>query len=285
MEEYINEITVVIISHKSEEKVLKFINNFKNKIKIIIIDNSSDHELKKKVKEFSNVTIYLIENNGYGSAINFARTKISTKYFFIFSPDLKGVNVEFLKKFYLNIKKVKEIGAIGPRFINVQEKSHKQSDKNKEIGEIKSINGAAMLFETKTFDIIGGFDENIFLFWEETDFCKRAIDKNYKIYQFNKIEVEHKRGVRSGVVNIKIKEKEKYENFYSWHFIWSKYYFFNKHYGNVISLAFFFPIVIRLLIRIFIFKITKDKKKTIKYKNRLDGLLTSLKGEKSLNRI
>ena len=285
MEEYKKNITVVLTSHKSGEKVLNFINNFEKDTKILIIDNSNDHELEKKVEDKNNVTIHLTENKGYGSAINFARTKINSKYFFILSPDLKNINEKFLEEFYLNIKKVKNIGAIGPRFINVEEKSHKQSDKRKVIGQVKSINGSAMLFDTKMFDKIGGFDENFFLFWEETDYCKRARNKGYKIYQFNKLKIEHKRGVKSGVVNIKTEDIEKYENFYTWHFIWSKYYFFKKHYGIIITSIYFFPIIIRLLIRILIYKMNNDKKKLTKYKNRLDGLFTSLKGKKSINRI
>ena len=36
------------------------------------------------------------------------------------------------------------------------------------------ISGAAMMIKPKVFEAIGGMDENYFLFFEETDFCRRA---------------------------------------------------------------------------------------------------------------
>ena len=34
-----------------------------------------------------------------------------------------------------------------------------------------------MFFKKKNFDLIGGFDENFFLYFEESDFCLRAHKK------------------------------------------------------------------------------------------------------------
>jgi N-acetylglucosaminyl-diphospho-decaprenol L-rhamnosyltransferase len=36
------------------------------------------------------------------------------------------------------------------------------------------VSGAAMMIKPKVFEAIGGMDENYFLFFEETDFCRRA---------------------------------------------------------------------------------------------------------------
>ena len=68
---------------------------------------------------------------------------------------------------------------LGPRYKNINNKNFKQSNKNLKIGFVKAISGAAMFFNTKNFDLIGGFDKNIFLYFEETDFCKRGQKINY----------------------------------------------------------------------------------------------------------
>ena len=177
------EITVVIISHRSEKKIIKFIKNFSKKRQIIIIDNSNDLNLKKKLQNYTNIKLFFMPNKGYGAAINFARQKIDTKFFFVFSPDIIGVDENFINKFDEQIKTNIKFGAMGPRFKNVKEKSHKQSDVNKKLGEIYSISGSAILLDKETFDHIGAFDENFFLFFEESDFCKRAKKKQFKIYQ------------------------------------------------------------------------------------------------------
>ena len=275
-------ITVVLIAHKSKEIVLEFIDNLSKDIKILVIDNSNDLDLKNEIDKKENVKIEFMNNNGYGSAINYARTYIDTKYFFIFSPDVKNVDDEFIEVFTERLKDIKLFGALGPRFLNVTEKSHKQSNIKKEIGEINSISGAAMFFETTIFDDIDGFDENFFLYFEETDYCKRAKKKGYKIYQINKAKVDHPKGENTGVVKTEnLDEVKKLANLYSWHFIWSKFYYYRKHYGFILALLYFIPIIIRIKFRIIYYILKKDKKNINKYKTRLSGLIDSITGKNS----
>jgi N-acetylglucosaminyl-diphospho-decaprenol L-rhamnosyltransferase len=281
-----DKITVVLISHKSTKLIIKFINNLSNDIKILIVENSSDRQLQKKIKKYRNINIKYMKNNGYGAAINYARKYILTKYFFVFSPDVKKVDNNLIYKFEKKIKIVKNFGALGPRFINVKEKSHKQSNKNLEVGEISSISGSAMCFDTESFDKIGGFDENIFLYFEETDYCMRARRMGYKMYQLNKLTVEHPKGPANGVVKTKnSKEISNLEKLYFWHFVWSKYYFYNKHYGKFFTLIYFVPSLIRIIFRIILYSCKKNIYKKEKYQVRLNGLLSSMKGLKSSKRL
>ena len=94
------EVTIVILSHKSKDLVINFINRIYDKFKIIIIDNSNDLELKKEIeKNYSNIVFKFVINNGYGAAINFASTLVNTKYFLINNPDIKGINEKNILKF------------------------------------------------------------------------------------------------------------------------------------------------------------------------------------------
>ena len=45
------EITIVVICHKSKEKVLNFIDKINKNFKIIIIDNSNDINLRNIIKK------------------------------------------------------------------------------------------------------------------------------------------------------------------------------------------------------------------------------------------
>ena len=102
-----NEITIVIITYKSREIIYDFINKIPSIIKTIIIDNSQDYELKKDIEEkYKNISVYLKENNGVSSALNYAVEKIKTKYFLQISPDLE-FNFEDLKIF-LDFAKTKK---------------------------------------------------------------------------------------------------------------------------------------------------------------------------------
>ena len=278
-------ITLVIISHKSTDKVIKFVGRIKRKINILIIDNSKDYELKKKLKKKKNIKIYFTKNNGFGSAINFSRKKIKTKYIFAFSPDIAGVDDNFIKKFYKVVQSNLKFGVLGPRYLNVTNKSHKQSNIKNKIGKIDAVNGSALFINTEAFDSVNGFDKNIFLFFEENDFCKRIINNKYNIYQINNASVRHKKGINSGVVKIKKENLSKLEQLYNWHFQWSKYYYHQKHYGKIIAIFYFIPIIIRAIFRILINIVMGNKSKTKKYIARFSGLASSIAGKPSTKRL
>ena len=76
-------------------------------------------------------------------------------------------------------------------------------------------------------------------------------------------------------------DNENFSNVLIWHFIWSKYYFNKKKFGNVLSIIVFLPILIRTLFKIKLYKIMGNIHLLKKYKARLDGLLSSIKGAKS----
>ena len=128
-----NEITIILLSHKSKSLVLNFIKDIHIKYKIIIIDNSNDIELKNIInKNFPEVSINIIENNGYGSAINYASKLVSTKYFLISNPDISGLNETNINKFLDAAKILNDnFSVLGPRFVNANSKSLIQSDNKK----------------------------------------------------------------------------------------------------------------------------------------------------------
>ena len=280
-----SEVTIVIISYKSKKKIINFIVNLSKNYRIIIIENSDDKSIKKDIDQlFNNVEIYFAKNIGYGSAANYARTKIKTDYFFLFNPDLEEINSNLIEDFYNYAKKMNNnFSCLGPRFKNISNKTLKQSDIKSEIGFVKSISGAAMFFYTKNFDYIGGFDQNIFLYFEETDYCRRGIKCSLKAFQLNKIKITH--NVGTSVEFKDIEEKNNIKKLTIWHFIWSKFYFYKKHYGKFLSALYFIPIILRTYIKILYFDIFKNIRKKEKYKIRLDGLLSSIKGKKSFKRL
>ena len=172
---------------------------------------------------------------------------------------------------------------LGPRYKNISQKTLKQSNINYKIGYVKAISGAAMFFNTKKFDFIGGFDQNIFLYFEETDYCKRGSNVSLKAYQLNNVKITHQVG--TAVEYEDNKEKEEIKKLCNWHFIWSKYYYYKKMYGLTLAFLYFIPIIIRINFRIFIYSLFKNDKKFIKYYIRWHALKESIKNKKSYMRL
>ena len=272
------DVTIIIITYKSEKIIYDFIKKIPQNIKVIIIENSKNYYLKKEIEEkYKNIKVYLKENNGVSISLNFAVDQIKTKYFLQISPDI-NINFEDIN-FFINFAKEKKdkFAVLGPRFLEVKEKSHKQIDENLEFGKIDSIHGSCMFINKEVFLQIGKFDENFFLYFEETEYCYRAKKKGFNSYQINKSTVKS----LGRSVDIKNENNENFSNVLIWHFIWSKYYFNKKKYGQLISLIIFIPVLLRIFLRITLYKITKEKSLLKKYRTRLDGLIKSIRGEKS----
>ena len=279
-----NQITIILLSHRSKNLVLNFIKDIHIKYKLIIIDNSNDTELKKIIeKDYPEIVINIIENNGYGSAINYASKLVKTKYFLINNPDINGLNENMINKFLDAAKTLNDnFSALGPRFINANPKSLVQSNNIKNIEEMKFLSGSCMFFKKENFDFIGGFDEKFFLYFEESDFCLRS-HKIKKNYQVNDIKIAHNVGTSVSTNNAY--EKKQLEKLYTWHFIWSKFYYYKKHYTYFLAILIFIPIMIRILFRIVLFVFINDIEKKERYIERWSGLLNSIKGNKSFKRI
>jgi len=224
----LSQITIVIVSYKSEKKVLTIVKENKNVCNIIIIDNSNNEKLKNKIIKFKkkNISIILSKNLGYGNAANLASKYIKTKYFVLTNPDIAGINFINLKKFINKANELDKFGSIGPRYIGKNHKNLIQSSGRNEIEKLNCISGAVMFFKTQIFKKLKGFDKNFFLYFEENDFCLKANQFKYFNYQLNTIRVRHENG--NSVKHVNKKEKLKINILRTWHFTWSKIYFYKK---------------------------------------------------------
>ena len=285
MNDSYKEVTVVVVSHKSKKKVLNLIKKISNNFKIIIVENSYDKSIGNELSDLrKNIEIIFSANNGYGSAINLARKHVTTKYFFVLNPDMQKIDDNLINVFCESAKELNDnFGALGPRFENVSEKSHKQSNISKKYGQIESISGSAMFFCSEVFDKNGGFDENFFLYFEETDYCYRSNKNKFKIYQVNSQKVYHDIG--TSVETTSEEDLKKLKNLYAWHFIWSKFYYYKKRYGKSTSVVLFLPTLLRIIFRICLNTISNNKENKSKYQIRLNGLISSIKNKKSYKRI
>ncbi len=283
MKNYLRDLTIIIVTYKSEEIIYKFLRKIPKKIKVIIVENSKNLKLKKELeKKFLNTKVFLRKNEGVSSSLNYGVKKTKTKYLIHLSPDL-ALNFNDIKKFFIYADKLENnFCALGPRFLKTKKKGHIQIDKNLKFGKIDSIHGSYMFMNKNRFNEIGGWDKNIFLFFEETDFCYRAKQKKLFCYQINSIKT------KTVDTTVKIKNellRQKWQNLLRWHFIWSKFYVTKKKYGISISLLFFIPIILRVFIKLLLHLLSGNKNQFQKYKFRLNGLYNSIIGKRSHLRL
>ena len=103
-----NDVKLILLTHKSKKLVIDYLKNVYSKLKILIIDNSNDTELENLInKNYPLARICLIENNGYGNAINYGSNLIETEYFLISNPDVEG-SMKKLLTHLLTLQKIRK---------------------------------------------------------------------------------------------------------------------------------------------------------------------------------
>ena len=272
-------LTVVIPSYKSRNRIISHISKLSKKLNIIIIENSEDINLKKQInKKFRNTEVYLKRNIGYGRAINFAAKKVNTKYFFVMNPDTT-IYSQTLKNLINAAEKIKLFGMMSPEHIS---KKRSNLIKNNTI-EKNTLTGGAMLFNTKIFKKIKGFDENIFLYYEDNDYFTKCNKLNLKLYLIKNSFHYHKKKDSSSATFKSIEEKYYAKLIAGWHGQWSKFYYIKKYHGFFYSIVKCLPNLIVNIVQFLINLIINYKKaKYIYFK--IEGLLSSIIGLPSFKR-
>ena len=131
-----------------------------------------------------------------------------------------------------------------------------------------------MIFNIKKIKNIGMFDENIFLYLEEIDLCKRLRIINEKIYICKKSKIRHL-GAKSSDIGFD------YEKCRNWHWMWSQVYFEKKFQNNLkVNVKYFFKLISNIL-RLVIFLFLLNKKQAIISYFRFSGIFNGLIGKKS----
>ena len=266
------ELTIVIVTYKSESKIIDCLKSIPSDIKVLIIENSNNESYKKNLENrFRNVNCILTgENKGYAVANNIGLNKVKTKYALILNPDtILAENA--IDNFFIRVKKNNEFWLIGP----ANDQMVKINFSNDDFKEVNNLKGFAIFFNLSKFNKIF-FDENYFLYFEEIDLCKRVKKNSGTIYLDRSIKIFHQGA--SSVDKINELELEKNRN---WHWMWSTFYYHKKHRGFLLALINIFPKFFSALFKTLMFSITLNKNKRDIYFSRLSGIFNSIVGNKS----
>lgn len=192
MTDFWDRITVVLVTRNSETVVPVSLGSLAEARRIILIDAlSTDNTIEAARAAHPGVEVIgLTEDRGWGAATNMGFAAARTEYVLNINPDTRlsagtveqmvrtadaNPNAAIVAPLLTNARGHMDLAAMGPG-----ERNHH---------EIKTVpggpfctwfvTGAVVLWRLSAFKDVGGFDENIFLYNEDTDICVRATRKGY----------------------------------------------------------------------------------------------------------
>ena len=206
---YHTEITLIIVSFKSDKLISQNLEIIK-KFPTIIVDNSKSNSLNKLVNKFDNINLIVPNKNlGYGKANNLGVSFARTPYILIINPDIV-LNEKSIEQLYNSfIENIKNVGVLGPSLYDSEMKRRT----NGSISYIKKIKGkninnslnnlpegniscdflvGCCLFMQRSFFVkLGGFDNNYFMYFEDNDLCDRIIKDGKTVMEIPSAKIIH----------------------------------------------------------------------------------------------
>jgi len=277
--------TIIIVTFRSEKVIYRCISSINKNYPVIVIENSDNENFKKEIEsQFSNVQCILTgENLGYGKANNIGLNLANTEYVFLLNPDtlIFEDTIEVLDK---SAEYIKDFALLAPIITNENEPNYgffnkmKVESKFNNFHEVDYIKGFAMFFNKKKFSEINFFDENIFMYLEEIDLCKRLNFINEKIYLIPQAKIQHLGGKSHGEEFSLEMEISR-----NWHWMWSNFYYNKKHFGKFVAYMITIPLFFKSMFKMLFF-LFFNKKKFFINKARFLGLLNSYLANKSFYR-
>ena len=225
-----NKVSIIIINYNTAQltyecvqSIFKFERN--SNFEIVIVDNASQKDdyqnLDRLLVGFNNIKIVRSKINlGFGGGNMLGIQHASGDFYCFLNSDT--LFIEPIFNDLISFAKTKnDFGVAGIQILDADQKEsisfryfegirykilgkklvESPQDKinvsNKTPFKVDFVIGSLMFFKKEAFDCIGGFDTNIFLYYEETDVCIRLKKAGFKTYFLPKPKYIHLEGKSS----------------------------------------------------------------------------------------
>ncbi|MDF5735649.1 MULTISPECIES: glycosyltransferase family 2 protein [unclassified Nostoc] len=270
-------VSIILVNYNGLEVLPDCLNSIKKFIdipayEIIVVDNaSSDGSFELIVEKFPEVSlIRQATNRGFGAGNNAGAKVANGEFLFLLNTDTIVIS-NILPHLIELIQSDPQVGIIGPKLLNHDgtlqisvspalgikgeyqaRRLHRDyqnisqqnliEQKFQEIQEVDIVVGAACFMRSSLFHKLGGFDENFFMYFEESDLCQRAQYQGYKIIYTPDVSLIHLKGYSiQKAANIMAIEYRRSQIYYYqkhrplWENILLRIYLFYKFFGEFIT--------------------------------------------------
>ena len=285
-------LSIIILTYNSEKYIDPLIQSLNKKyseqlkrkeIEIIIADNESlDGTLNKAQKYKDDVKIISNGGNfGYAKGNNLAFKKANGEYILFLNPDAKLYHGDLLE--VLNLFDDEKVGVVGGRIISLDGKKELSCGKfynpfntlmlalglENVIGlrfsperekKVDFVSGGFMFVRRKVFESINGFDENYFMYIEDSDLCYQVRKRGFVVKFSPKATIQH---VGQGSSNRTFAIVNIYKGLL---------YFNKKNLGSVARLIVKIILSIKAILLVLVGKIMNNKYLETTYNEALKGI-------------
>jgi N-acetylglucosaminyl-diphospho-decaprenol L-rhamnosyltransferase len=231
------DVTAIVVTFDSAHALPECLGALRSEgVPVIVVDNAStDHTVAVAEGQGARV-IRNARNEGYGRANNVGAKAAETEFILIVNPDCT-VDPGAVAALVDAARRYPDAAFFAPQIVEPSGRifyqprsllaSYLTNPKGKLVlpeGEACApfFSGACFLIRREFFLRLGGFDDNIFLFYEDDDLCRRVADAGSALIYVPQAVVRHGRGRSSGEKRGRIFTSR-------WHQAWSRAYVSRKY--------------------------------------------------------
>ena len=262
-------LTIIIVIYKTDKKKLQSIlDKIDINTPIIFVINSLNYNLDDLTISQKYILLNC-KNNGNGAAINLALKRVKTEYSMYLDVDI-SLEKDFFYQITNAAKEIKDFAILVP--------NHGDINLKNDILEKYDGEASVIFFNMSKLGKIGFFDENYFLYYEETDLFLRCRHVNEKVFFLPKIIIKHFRA--SSIID----KTNRLKHLRSWHYMWSMFYFYRKNFNYLYALKKTYKLLFYDILKLIFFIICCNSKNVKLRFYRIWGLISSMTSKKSFLR-
>ena len=201
------EIGIVIVAYNSAAVLGACLKSIPAGHEVIVVDNASGDASAQIAADAGARIIKNSMNAGFGAACNKGARALSTSHVLFLNPDAI-LDTHALAQLEQAIQRYPEAGAFGPKIVQPNgERSFRYTSHIEDQGSryispeeapegdccVHFIDGAALLCNRDVFLSLGGFDEDLFLYYEDDDLSFRMKSAGWSLIYVPSAIVHHQK--------------------------------------------------------------------------------------------
>ena len=249
-------VTAIIVTYNSSQEIGGALDGLRPMIDrgdldCVVVDNASVDDTREVVRQRSWVELVTSPTNvGYGRGLNIGLARARAPYVLFMNPDAV-ITCENLERLCDFLDSHPRAGIVGPAIVD-------------EIGSLQAAGvppsplslmaravglrrwtrrqrpivpggspfstdwlvGAILLARTQLMQDLGGFDPRFFLYFEETDLCRRVMRAGHELWAVGEATAMH-----IGSVSARKSGQQLFGDCIAEHYFRSRFYYLRKHFG------------------------------------------------------
>ncbi|MDX2263896.1 MAG: glycosyltransferase family 2 protein [Hyphomicrobiales bacterium] len=185
-------VAVVIVAYNSAAVINACLASLGTRLPIVVVDNASADASARIAKDAGATVIRNASNLGFARACNIGAAASASKHILFLNPD--ALMTEDAVARLAGVADAPGVAAAGPRLTEpdgaCRFRAHTAMQPAPRVPAappegrvcVSFLSGAALLCRRAAFEAAGGFDDNIFLYYEDDDLCRRLSAHGSLIY-------------------------------------------------------------------------------------------------------